>query len=269
MVNSAGFLCLEEKSNRYQKMRFKIIAIGACLGLATFSFGQEPENPKKPIHVGGSVGATNNGISLIPNFSLGKPAAMFNLSVGKGRLSFESDFNFSFEAKPWYILYWLRYKVVDGKKFKLGAATHLGLNFKPTVVEIGLKPENTLLTERYWVGEIFPRYTIRGNSSIGIYYMHSRGLDPGTVDKTHFITLNANIPHLTLFKDVYLGVNPQLYYLKQGAPDGYYFTCTFTLGKDNFPITMSSLINQDIQTEIEAGKGFLWNVGVRYAFGKP
>lgn len=74
--------------------------------------GQEKVSTENNLHVAGSAGLTNNGISLIPNFSLGDPAAIFNLSVSKGRLSFETDFNFSLEGKPWFILYWLRYKEI-------------------------------------------------------------------------------------------------------------------------------------------------------------
>jgi len=219
------------------------------------------------LHVAGSAGLTNNGISLIPNFSLGDPAAIFNLSVSKGRLSFETDFNFSLEGKPWFILYWLRYKVADGEKFKMSAGTHLGLNFKPSIVEIGMNPENMPVTERYWVAELFPLYMISRTTSAGIYFMHSRGLDPGTVGATYFITLNTNVSHINLPGDFFLGINPQIYYLKQDEPDGFYFTSSFTLGKDNFPVSVSSLMNHEISTDITAGKGFVWNVSIRYSFG--
>ena len=37
----------------------------------------------------GNFSVTNNGISFIPSFSLGKPAAIFEISTGKKRLSFD------------------------------------------------------------------------------------------------------------------------------------------------------------------------------------
>lgn len=230
------------------------------------SFGQENESTAPKIHVSGSASLTNNGISLIPNFSLGEPAALFNLSVAKGKLGFDTDFNFSMKGKPWYILYWLRYQVVNNERFQMGAATHLGLNFRPSYMEINSKPENMLTTERYWVVDLFPRYMLSKNTSVGIYYLHSVGLDPGTVGSTNFVTLNATFSHLQLYKDFYLGVNPQLYYLKQDKPDGFYFTSTFNLSKDNCPLSISSLINKEIKTGITAGENFVWNICLKYSF---
>jgi aryl-alcohol dehydrogenase-like predicted oxidoreductase len=46
---------------------------------------------------------TNNGISLVQTFSLGKPAAIVTLSIGKGKLSFEPDLRFSLKEKPWIV----------------------------------------------------------------------------------------------------------------------------------------------------------------------
>lgn len=238
------------------------------LGISSISVGQEIESTAPKIHVSGSASLTNNGISLIPNFSLGEPAALFNLSVAKGKISFDTDSNFSMKGKPWYILYWLRYQVVSNEKFQMGAATHLGLNFKPSVMEINSKPKNMLTTERYWVVDLFPRYLVSKNTSFEIYYLRSIGLDPGTVGNTNFVTLNANFSRLKLYKDIYLGVNPQLYYLKQDKPDGFYFTTTFTIGKDNCPISISSLINKEIKTAIAAGEKFVWNISIKYAFSK-
>lgn len=234
--------------------------------ITSVSVAQENEDAVKKVHITGSAGITNNGISLIPNFSLGDPAALFYLSITKGRLSFDTDFNFSLEAKPWYILYWLRYQVVNHEKFQIGTATHLGLNFKTTEMLVDGNPENTTITERYWVVDVSPRYLISKNTTVGVYYLHSVGLDPGTVGDTNFLILNANFSNIKLIKDIYLAFNPQIYYLKLDHPDGFYFTSTFTLSKDNCPISISSLINKEIKTAITAGDNFVWNISLKYSF---
>lgn len=236
------------------------------IGITTASFAQDSSDAAKKYRVAGSASLTNNGISLIPNFSLGDPATLFNLSVTRGRFSFDTDFNFSLEAKLWYILYWLRYQVVNHGKFQVGTATHLGLNFKPSEMIIDGNQKNTTLTERYWVVDISPRYSISKNLAVGIYYLHSVGLDPGTVGNSNFITLNANFSNIHLLKDFYLGINPQIYYLKQDHPDGFYFTSTFTLSKSKCPVSISSLLNKEIETDITAGKGFVWNIALKYSF---
>lgn len=252
---------------QFMKIKFLTLFL-IVIGFTSFSFGQESENATKKIHVSGSAGITNNGISLIPNFSLGDPAALFNLSVSKGRLSFVTDFNFSLEAKPWYILYWLKYQLADSKKFKMTTGTHLGLNFISSELKIDDQPKKFLQYERYWVIDLSPTYVLTDNINLGVYYLHSRGLDPGTVGATHFLTLNANVTNIKLMKDVVLGINPQVYYLKQDNPHGFYFTSTFTLSKDNCPISISSLINKEIKTDITAGKDFVWNISIKYSFSK-
>lgn len=238
------------------------------IGISSLSCAQESENAAKKIHIAGSAAITNNGISLIPNFSLGDPAALFNLSVAKGRLSFVTDFNFSLEAKPWYILYWVKYRLADSRKFKMTTGTHLGLNFFSSELSIDNRQKKVLQYERYWVIDFSPTYIISDKVSLGTYYLHSRGLDPGTVGATHFFTINSNISNIKLIKDIGLSINPQVYFLKQDHPHGFYFTSTFSLSRKHFPITLSSMINQPLSTEISAGNEFVWNLSLTYNFRK-
>lgn len=243
----------------------RIILLLFVLHVSMNVFPQVEENESK-IHVAGSAGLTNNGISLIPNFSLGDPAAMFSVLISRGRLSFVNDFSFSLEAKPWYALYWIKYQVVEKEKFTMTAGTHLGLNFFTSEVEANSIVTEKLQYERYWVADLFPRYLINENVSLGVYYLHSRGLDEGTIDASHFITLNANFSRINISKEAYLGVNPQLYYLNQDGIDGTYFTSAFTLGKGTFPVTLNAMINQPIKTNISAGNEFVWNFSLVYSF---
>ena len=47
------------------------------LNFAYFSFSQTIDSAKTIYHFSGTASVTNEGISLIPTFSLGKPAAIF------------------------------------------------------------------------------------------------------------------------------------------------------------------------------------------------
>ena len=62
---------------------------------------QNNEDAQKKLHFSGNILATNNGISLIPSFNLGRPAVAFNLSIGGEKLSFDPQFRFSMDGKPW------------------------------------------------------------------------------------------------------------------------------------------------------------------------
>jgi hypothetical protein len=65
-----------------------------------------------------------------------------------------------------------------------------------------------------------------------------------------------------------VGITPQVYYLNQGAHDGFYFTSAFMLARSNFPISVSSVINKVIRTDISASKDFVWNITLTYSFGR-
>jgi hypothetical protein len=233
--------------------------------LALNSFAQNNDSTKKVYHFSGNALVTNNGISFIPTFSLGKPATIVTLSMGDKRLSFDPEFRFSLEGKPWAILLWARYKITNTDKFKFTAGTHLGLSYNyPTVIINGVSTDITQV-KRYLATELVPNYFFTKNLSIGIYYLYSHGLDIGTTNNTHFITLNSNITHIPIIEDFYFNFRPQLYYLKMDNQDGYFTSATITLLKNNCPFTIAGIVNQKINTNIVT-KDFVWNVSLNYSF---
>lgn len=236
------------------------------LHLTCYSFSQKTDSSKSFRYFSGSVSATNNGISIVPSFSLDKPAAIFMFSAGKGRLSFDPDIRFSLSGKPWSMLFWGRYKLVTGKKFNINVGSHLGLNFKTSPQLINGDTNNTTVTRRYLATELFPRYSLTKNINVGVYYLYSHGLDAGTIGNTHFITLNTNFSHIKITDQYFLKFNPQFYYLKLDAQDGYFFTSTLTAAKKNFPVAVSSTINKKINSNIAGSKNILWNVSLVYSF---
>ena len=101
---------------------FKVLLLWVLVHSISFTFAQKMDSMATQQAVGRfSTGAsvTNNGVSLIPSFSLGKPAAIFDLSLGKKRLSFEPQFRFALSGKPWSFLFWWRYKLIQAKNLPL------------------------------------------------------------------------------------------------------------------------------------------------------
>lgn len=81
------------------------------------SFAQEEETvADKTYHFSGVITATNNGISIIPSFSLGKPALMFELSMGTEKFHSDPQFRFAMEGKPWAFVFWWRYQMYKSEK---------------------------------------------------------------------------------------------------------------------------------------------------------
>jgi len=229
-------------------------------------FSQANDSTKSISHFSGTVSVTNNGISIIPTFSLNKPAAAFNLSVGKGRLSFEPYLGFSLEGKPWSFLFWGRYKLKQEGKFKINTGAHYGLAFSSVpFLNNGISTEK-ITAQRYLAGEFAPNYSLSKNISVGMYYLYSRGLDSYAIQNTHFLTINSSFTNIKLTNEFFLNFTPQFYYLNLDGVDGFYFTSVLTLAKKNFPLSLSYQMNKIIKTNITASPDFVWNVSVAYSF---
>jgi len=241
----------------------------ALLPLSHLAPAQTVDNTRGIDHFGGAVTATNNGISLLPTFSLGKPAVMFDMSVGNKKLSFEPQFRFSMEGKPWSFVFWWRYKLIQTSRFKMRVGAHPAIAFRtiPTI-SINGDTRETVVAQRYLAGEFSPNYFVTKDISIGVYYLHSHGFDAGATRSTHFITINGNFSNIKLSERLYVKFNPQVYYLRMDNRDGYYATATFALARKDFPISLQSIINQAISTHIQSKSDFVWNVSLIYAFRK-
>ena len=243
------------------------LLIFVFLLLAHDSFSQKADSTKSISHFSGAITVTNNGISLVPTFSLGKPAVIFNLAMGRGKLSFEPDMRFALSGKPWSFLFWWRYQLAKTKKFAFRVGAHPAINFKTQTVTINGTVQSQLIARRYLAGELSPNYFFSKNISIGMYYLYSRGLDYGSPKNTHFLTLNSNFSNIKLPGRLFMRFAPQLYYLKQDKLDGYYFTAALTLAMKNFPLSVSTIVNKTIRTDI-ASKDFVWNLNIIYSFNK-
>lgn len=250
------------------KSLIKIVGTILLVSTLFISNAQVTDSTKNIFHLSGSALITNNGISFIPTFSLGKPATIISLSMGDKKWSFDPEFRFSLEGKPWAILFWGRYKLTNSSKFKFTVGEHLGLSYNyPNLIINGIATDITQV-KRYLATELVPNYFIHKNWSVGLYYLYSRGLDGNlTTHNTHFITLNTNISNIPFTKELFLGFKPQVYYLQLDNQDGYFTSAAVSVLKKNFPITISAIFNKKINTNIVT-KDFVWNISLNYNFNQ-
>ncbi|TDQ19442.1 hypothetical protein DFQ04_1263 [Algoriphagus boseongensis] len=216
-------------------------------------------------HFNGTITATNNGISIIPSFSLGRPAVFFDLSVGGDRLSFDPMFRFGMNGKPWSFVLWWRYKLIKDSRFTLTAGAHPAFLFQDMEVIVDGKPQKMFIANRYLAGEINQMYKFSDKFSAGIYYLHGSGFNPTGPKNSDFLALNTVISNLRLGKEFKLRMNPQFYFLSVDKGNGWYVTSSFTLSKDNFPISFQTLFNQKLSSTVP-GDDLVWNVSLLYNF---
>lgn len=251
------------------KRKFRnLFLIALLLPLTHNTFSQPADSPQSVRHFAGNISLTNNGISIIPTFTLGKPALLFDLSIGGPKLRFDPMLRFGADGKPWSFVFWWRYKPVDTKRFSLGLGAHPAFSFVRTSMTTNGTTSEKIVAQRFVAAEIAPTYRLRPGISIGLYYLQGRGLDPGTIQQTHFLTANVNFSNIGLGQHLFFQFNPQVYYLEIDHHGGYYVNATATLGKRGFPLTVQSIANKTIQSDIPNNNDFVWNVSLVYAFDK-
>lgn len=226
---------------------------------------------KKDFYLKWAITITNKGISYIPNLSLGKPAAIFDLSMGNGKLSFEPQLRFSLykePGEPWAFLFPVRYKIKSTGKFQITAGASPLLNFKNVTYTVNGVSTTDLVNRRYLGGELRPNYFFTKNISVGLFYLYFCGVSNRTVKNTNFVSFNINFSNIKFGKQFFAKFNPQLYYLNQDGKEGYYFNSVITLLKRNFPLSIQTNMNAIIQTDIPGSEKFIWNVSLIYTFNR-
>ena len=214
------------------------------------------------------LSVTNNGFSIIPAFTLGDPAAFLDMKMGSKRLSFEPQFRWALEGRPWSFVFIYRYKAIIKPKFQLSIGGHLpALNYITANVLINGIQEEVSVARRFLAAEIFPSYKFSNNISVGIYYLRGHGFQKHAPQNSNFLSLQGNFNKIKLVGKTYFSFNPQIFYLKVDSNDGFYMNATTTFGVFNFPLSISSIVNKAIQSDI-AAKDFDWNVSLVYTLDK-
>lgn len=214
------------------------------------------------------LSVTNNGFSIVPAFTLGDPAAFLDMRMGNKRMSFEPQFRYALEGRPWSFLFIYRYKAIIRPKFQLVFGGHLpGLNFITRPVTINGITEQLSVTRRFLAAEIIPTYKISSHFSIGLYYLRGHAFQQHGPQNTNFLSLQSNFTKIKLVGKTYISFSAQAFYLKVDDNHGFYVNATTTFGVNGFPITISSIVNKAIESEIPA-KDFDWNLSLIYTLDK-
>jgi hypothetical protein len=237
------------------------------LSLTCIVNSQKTDSIKVPGFFGGSVTVNTKGISSIPNLTLGKPAAIFFMSVGR-KLRFEPEFRFALEGKPWMYIFWWRYDLLNNDKLLIKMRANYGLAFKTVPITSDTFSNEILGANRSLTADINTTYFLTKNIGIGPYYMYIYGVEKYAIKNTHYLAIRTYFSNIKISKQFFIGFNPQVYYLKMDADHGFYFNSTFSIGRRNFPLSITALVNRTIQTDIPIGEDFLWNVGLIYTFNK-
>ncbi|MFL0162328.1 hypothetical protein [Aquirufa salirivi] len=245
-------------------MKFKTTLLLVFLVGVNHLFAQT-DTTKVPSFFSGQITATNNGVSLIPSFSLGKPAVLFDLSIGKGRLSFDPMFRFGMDGKPWAFIFWWRYKAIQQKNFKMSVGAHPAFVFRSEEANINGVNTSYLKAQRFFAWEATPTLSVHKNIAFGISYLGSTGLTKDVIQSTTFVAFKTVFSNLSLHKNWQATIIPQFFYLKMDDLDGTYLSGSLILSKKKSPFTLTTIFSKKLRSAL-AGDDLLWSVGLNYNF---
>ena len=235
--------------------------------LISFQLVAQNDTLPAEVHFSGNVGMTNNGISIIPTFSLQAPAFNSTLSFSKGgRFSIDPDIRLTFDARKGGGMLWFRYKLVQAKKMKLTVGAHPAYNFAlKTITENG-KTWTITQARRFWATEFAPTYIVNKHIAFGLYYLNGHGLQEDGPKSTHFVNFSTSLMNLPLAGNYNLSLRPQVYYLQVDKEDGYYLTGNVIITNSKSPYSLNYSYNKEINTNITGSRNFDWNITLAYGF---
>ena len=213
------------------------------------------------------VTVQTKGISTIPNLTLGKPAIIFDMKIGR-KLTFEPQFRFSLEGKPWAMVFWWRYYAAAGKKYKMIFSTNYSLAYKSIVDTVPEPSVEMIRATRYLAATMLSNYQVNKYIGIDVYLFYTYGIEKFITRNTWMASFRPSFSNIPITKNIIARIVPEIYYLKMDENDGVYLNATLLISKKNFPISISGLINNPLKSNIPTNYGLLWNVGVTYTFTK-
>jgi hypothetical protein len=253
-----------------KKLNFHVKLILPLLlcGFSSVLVAQKNDSTRAKISTfGGAVTVQTKGISTIPNLTLGKPAAIFDMKVGR-KLTFEPQFRFALDGKPWAIVFWWRYYATFNSKFKMIVSTNYSFAYKTITDSSSGSLQEIIRTTRYLVGALAPNYQFNKYLGVGLYLFYNHGIEKYITRNTYMYSFRPSISNIPIIKNISARVGPEIYYLKMDDNDGVYINATLSISKKNFPLSISALINSPLESTIPAEYDLLWNIGLVYSFGK-
>jgi hypothetical protein len=255
--------------NREHSFRLRVITLLIAIGLSHVLSAQKNDSTNARINsFTVAVTIQSKGISTIPNLTLGKPAAIFDMKVGR-KLTFEPQFRFSLEGKPWAMVFWWRYYGSISNKFKVTLHANHSLSYKSmTYYTSSGTSQEIIRTTRYLAGAIAPNYQINKYISAGMYLFYARGIEKFITRNTLMVSFRPSISNIPVTKNIVARFGPEIYHLKMDDNEGVFLNATLSISKKNCPVSVSALINKPLQSNIPSEYDFLWNVGLSYTFNK-
>jgi hypothetical protein len=246
-----------------------VVVVAFCSLRLTTGFAQSTDSTQSLSTFSGSVGITNNGFSIVPTFSLNRPAAIMNFFWRKNRFSFDPDIRLVSDASKGGFVFWFRYRLIERERFKLRVGTHPAFSLVRRNYSDS-NGSNREITEmlRFAAVEVVPSYQLTPHWNLSAMFLHGNGLQKHGPQSTDVLFINNAFTNLRLSENLRLNLIPTVFFLKVDSHRGSYFSGTAQVTKKGSPFYVQSTINQTFRSDIPGNQNFMWNVMLAYSFNK-
>jgi hypothetical protein len=227
---------------------------------------ENADSTKSKLKAAATFSLNSNGISSVPAFSLGKPAFMASVSVGKGWFSYDPTLGYALDGHPWFIDNWFHVKFVNRPVFELRA----GMNISSYCGKYTVPEGDFLRVERYFTYELAGIFRFGKNTSLLAQYWNDRGQEDWSL-KGHFLSATVEKTDMALGKHILCTAAIQLFYIDYDRNDntndnndGLFVAPRVAFSVRNFPVSIFSQVVQAIVSNTEPFPGFNINVGIAY-----
>jgi len=236
------------------------LAVFIVITANAFAQQNEDSTKTKKLQAAATFSINSNGISSVPAFSLGKPALMASVSVGKGWFSYDPTLGYALDGRPWFIDNWLHVKLVNRTKFEL----RTGMNISTYCSRYMLPEEEFYRVERYFTFELAGIFRFENKMSLLAQYWNDRGQEDWSI-KGHFLNAIVEKTEMALGKHVLCTAALQLFYINYtGNNDGLFIAPRVAFSVRKIPVSIFSQVVQAIASNIDPFPGFNINVGIEY-----
>ena len=255
-------LHLKLNLNKNRRMKKVLVSLFILISTIFTTLYAQQDTIADKVKINGNIQVTNNGISFVPAFSLGKPAAITMLYITSNRFYYYPEFDFGLNAKPWSIGNRIGYNFIMKGKFNMALGTGLGLYFNR---RDSLINNEEFQLQRYTMAELNFGYNFSATRRIQAFIFYSTALDKVGIKSGEMVMLNFIFDRLMLWKGSYLSIVPTVVWLKNTAPfNGVFVSQVTSFHLVRFKPNLSFQTTLPVYTEPHSD--FIWNVGLNFPF---
>jgi hypothetical protein len=201
------------------------------------------------------------GFSPIPVPPLEYPCLSSSISIEKGNWSYDPDFTFALNAKPWMINNWLHYRVLNKNKLKVTTGINPFLYFTSG----STNPEKRAMRANFNLSAgLFADYKISNHWSTNIDYRYDMGFN-GEVLTGNFYCVSLSFVQ-NISSSLFIGLNGHLIYFDYpGQLIGIFNTGEIILGSKRVPASVSFQAVQPVACKSVTAP-FIWNLSLNISF---